>query len=291
MHVVVNCAGRVRCRPLAGEVAALEDEAERRRLPGRVAVLAPLGEDLEDLRRVDHAGEIDVPVRGDLRERAENRAGRDHGRRDANAPLRGSEPPRDLLRELLAALRREPGANRPSVDGHGRRVDLAAPLDVARLPQLLEVLAEALGDAFRLDDRDQVLLPRPRVVRPVRRPGPHRRPVADDELVVHQIGPALDTDGPEGKRFDELGLGLRRRRDRDAVRAIEVVEQANVDTALVRTDESVPHDVPGVVVQADIVERELERSLGAVEEPGELARDVESQLAAVGERVQLDQEP
>jgi hypothetical protein len=57
----------------------------------------------------------------------------------------------------------------------------------------------------------------------------------------------------------------------------------------VRADERVADDVGCVVLQADVVERDLERPLGPVEERAELARDVERLLPAVGERVELDQ--
>ena len=56
-----------------------------------------------------------------------------------------------------------------------------------------------------------------------------------------------------------------------------------------RADEGVADDVPGVVVQPDVVERELERVDGAFEEGGQLARNVERGLAAVRQCVECDQ--
>src|SRR5207248_463663 len=58
VHVIVHGAGGIGRRMLAGEVPALQDETERRRLPRSVPVLAPLIEHLVDLRRVDHASSV-----------------------------------------------------------------------------------------------------------------------------------------------------------------------------------------------------------------------------------------
>ena len=59
--------------------------------------------------------------------------------------------------------------------------------------------------------------------------------------------------------------------------------------SLVRGDECVLNDLLGVVVQADVVERELERLARRLEERCDLARDVDRRLAPVGEGVDLDQ--
>jgi hypothetical protein len=53
-------------------------------------------------------------------------------------------------------------------------------------------------------------------------------------------------------------------------------------------DERVPHDVGSVVVQTDVVERELERFPRRRDEVRDLVRDVERDLAAVGQRVDGD---
>ena len=53
-------------------------------------------------------------------------------------------------------------------------------------------------------------------------------------------------------------------------------------------DERPSHDVGGLVVQANVVERELERLLRAVDECGDHARDVDGGLATVRECVNLD---
>jgi hypothetical protein len=56
----------------------------------------------------------------------------------------------------------------------------------------------------------------------------------------------------------------------------------------VRADERVPHDVGRVVVQAQVVERELERLLRGRDEVRDSVRDVERGLPAVGQRVDGD---
>ena len=195
------------------------------------------------------------------------------------------------MRELLAALRREPRAHLRVANADRIACDSARALDLPLLPELREIFLEADGNAGRLDDDDDVLLARPRIVRPVRRAAPDRVAVAHDVLVVHQIRPAGNGRGLERQRLDQIGLGLRRRRDgRTVVDLVHVVDEPDVDAALVRTDECAADDVARLVVQPDVVERELERLARAVDERRDLARDVQRRLAAVGERVNLDQD-
>jgi hypothetical protein len=107
--------------------------------------------------------------------------------------------------------------------------------------------------------------------------------------VVHEVRPAGDGGRLERQRLDQARLRLRRRRDRRPfVLLVEVVEQADVDAAVVRADERVPHDVGRVVVQAQVVERELERLLRGRNEVRDSVRDVERGLPAVGQRVDGD---
>jgi hypothetical protein len=62
-----------------------------------------------------------------------------------------------------------------------------------------------------------------------------------------------------------------------------------VHAPLVRGDERTVNDRRGVVVQPEVVERELERLARPVEKRSDPARDVERRLPAVRERVNLDQ--
>ena len=57
---------------------------------------------------------------------------------------------------------------------------------------------------------------------------------------------------------------------------------------LVRADQCVADDISGVVVQANVVEGELERLARAVDERRDPPRDVQRRLPAVGEGVDLD---
>ena len=73
---------------------------------------------------------------------------------------------------------------------------------------------------------DDVLLARPRVVGPVRRAGPDRSLVADDELVVHQVGDARDRRASRpGSASIALGRVSGRRRHRDRAGVGDVVER------------------------------------------------------------------
>jgi hypothetical protein len=109
---------------------------------------------------------------------------------------------------------------------------------------------------------------------------------------VHQIRPTGHGRGLERQRLDQIGLGLRRRRDgRTLVDLVDVVDKPDVNAALVRADEGSADDVPRLVVQPDVVERELERLACPADERRDLARDVQRCLAAVGEGVNLDQAP
>jgi hypothetical protein len=103
--------------------------------------------------------------------------------------------------------------------------------------------------------------------------------------VVHQVGPARDGAGRDRQRLDLVRPGLRRRRCDGAGRApVEVVEQPHPDAALPGRAQGAEDDRLGVVVQVDVVDRDVERPLGTLDERREQPRDLERRLAAVGER-------
>ena len=154
-------------RRLAGE-AGLEEAAQRRHLPARVPVQPPLLEDAVDLRVVDDAGDVHLPVRADLGERAEDRAGAEHGRRDPHAPLRLADPLRDPVRQCLAVLGREPRPHLERADVDRPRLDVTGADHVTRLPELVEVEPVCVRELAERRSR-RVLLARPRVLRPVQR--------------------------------------------------------------------------------------------------------------------------
>ena len=70
-----------------------------------VPVQPPLVEDAVDLRVVDNAGHVHLPVGADLGERAEDRTGAEHRRGDPDAPPRLADPLRDPVGQRLTVLR------------------------------------------------------------------------------------------------------------------------------------------------------------------------------------------
>ena len=261
VHEVVHGVRRPLGRRLAGEPGDLEEAAKRRHLPARVPVQVPLVEDAVDLRVVDDAADVDLSVGADLGQRPEDRPRAEHGRGDPDPPLRLADPLRDPVRERLAVLGREPGPHLDPVHVDRPRLDVTRADHVAGLPELVEVEAVGVRELGRLDDRDHVLLPRPRVLRPVHRAGPDRLAVADRVLVVHQVGDAGNRPRLDRQRFEQLGRRLRRRRHRDRPGVVDVVDEPDDDAALLRVDQRRGDELGRLVVQADVVERELQRLL------------------------------
>ena len=240
-----------------------------------------------DLRPVDDAGQIDLSVRGHLREGAEDRPGADDRGSDAD-PARGcADSLRDPMGELVAAAWAKPGPDGRSVHEQGRGVHFPASLDVSTCPELLEVLEVASREIARVDREDQVLLPRPGVGRPVRRARPKRFAVSDHVFVVHQVGDARNRGGGEGEPFDELRVGLRRHRHRRVVGMVEVVGEPDVDAPCGGGRQRTADDRRERVRQPDVVDRDLERALRGGDEVGECVRGLFRGLAAVGESPDL----
>jgi hypothetical protein len=93
--------------------------------------------------------------------------------------------------------------------------------------------------------------------------------------VVHQVRPTRHGRGLERQRLDQIGLGLRRRRDGWTIDdLVHVVDQPDVDAALVRADECAADDVARLVRQPDVVERQFESLPRAVDERRDLPRDI-----------------
>ena len=147
----------------------------------------------------------------------------------------------------------------------------------------------AYASSTESGDRDHVLLARPGVLRPVHRAGPDRLAVAHDVLVVHQVGHAGDRPRRDRERLEQLGCGLRRRRHRDRARVVDVVDEPHRDAALLRADERSLDDLGRLVVESDVVERELEARACGAEELGDLVRDVDGALPAVAVEPEVDQ--
>ena len=136
------------------------------------------------------------------------------------------------MRERLAVLGREPRADTRSADIGGARIDVSRALDVATTPQLFEREPVRVRDLGRVDRDDDVLLPRPRVVRPVRRAAPDGLAVADDELVVHEVWDPGDASRLDRERLDRARSRLGRRWHGDRTGVVDVVEQADLHAAL-----------------------------------------------------------
>ena len=60
---------------------------------------------------------------------------------------------------------------------------------------------------------------------------------------------------------------------------VDVVDQPDRDAALLRADERLLDDLRRVVVQSDVVERQLEARASGAEELGDLVRDVDAHSA------------
>ena len=71
----------------------------------------------------------------------------------------------------------------------------------------------------------------------------------------------------------------------------EVVQEPHLDAALHGAEQRGEHECPRVRLEADVVERDVERPPGLREEAGDAARDVGGPLAAVGERLDRDGHP
>ena len=244
-------------------------------------------EDLVDLRVVDDAADVAALLVHDLDERAEDRPRCEHRRGDPNPLLRLPDVLRDPVRERLAVLGAKPGAHLHAV--HLQRTWVAAGMrDLPALPELLEREREGVGDLGRAHGHDDVLLPCPGVVRPVRRPGPDGLAVAHDVLVVHEVGNARDAAGVDRQPLDRVGRRLRWWRNRDRPGVGDVVEEAYRDSALGGREERGEHEPSRVGFESDVVHREIEVFLASREKAGEQPRDVRSPLPSIGQRREFD---
>ena len=70
---------------------------------------------------------------------------------------------------------------------------------------------------------------------------------------------------------------------------VDVVDEPHLDAALLRANERLLDDLRRVVVEPDVVERELEARPRGAEELGDLLCDVDGGLAAVAVEPELDQ--
>jgi hypothetical protein len=69
---------------------------------------------------------------------------------------------------------------------------------------------------------------------------------------------------------------------------VDVVDEPDDDAALLCFDQGVGDELGRLVVQADVVERELQRPFRGAHKLGDFACDVDGGLAAVAVRPELD---
>jgi hypothetical protein len=107
--------------------------------------------------------------------------------------------------------------------------------------------------------------------------------------VVHEVGHAGDAAGRHVELVDRGRIALGRRRDRRRLAVVLVEGEPDGDASPGRVLER-PGDEPlGLVREAEVVDRDVERALRGGDEVGERAPDLERRLAAVGECPDLDQ--
>src|SRR3954451_24998972 len=175
----------------------------------------------------------------------------------------------------------EPGGHPDPVDVNRLRIDAAAPSHVRIGPELLEVLAKARGDPWIRDDRDHVLLTRPRVDRPVRGAGPDGLVVPDGVLVVHQVGDSRYRARVDGQLTEDLRAGSGRGVELGGSPRIDVVQEPRGDAACLGLAQLIGDDRSGRVREPKVIERQLEGRACGAQEIGYAPRDRLGRLAAV----------
>lgn len=71
---------------------------------------------------------------------------------------------------------------------------------------------------------------------------------------------------------------------------VDVIGEANWDIAVAGSLEGAPDDLLRLVVEPDVVERDVEAVLGRVDELGDRLRDLGRRLSAVSQRADVDRD-
>src|SRR5262249_10350838 len=113
--------------------------------------------------------------------------------------------------------------------------------------------------------------------------GPDLRAVADDVLVVHEVGDAGNAPRREPAGLQHPDVGVGRGRDGDRLLVVDVVDEAPLDAALERAVERVDDRRLCRAVHAEVVQGDVQRVLRTVEVLRDPPGDRLGLLAAVGE--------
>ena len=103
--------------------------------------------------------------------------------------------------------------------------------------------------------------------------------------MVHQVGNASDPTFGHTQGLDELEVGLRRRRHRDRIPVVDVVDHPNRHAPRRRVLDRSADDRRGLGRKVEVVLRKVEGLLGPAEEGLDLTGDLDRLLAAVGQRL------
>ena len=139
-----------------------------------------------------------------------------------------------------------------------------------------------------MDDDDDVLLAAPRVVAPVRGTRPDVGAVADDVLVVHEVGDPEDPLRRDGEVVEQARVGVGRRRLGDRLVVVDVEGEPDLDAPALRLQQRGRDQLRGLLLEVEVVQGEIERFLGFRKEPGRILGDLECGLTSVPESAELD---
>ena len=114
-------------------------------------------------------------------------------------------------------------------------------------------------------------------------------PVANGELVVHEVGDTGDRPRRHGQRRDVLRHARRRRRDGDRIRVVDVVREPDSDAT--RCDAATIAPATSLLdlrPEVEVVEGEVQARRCGADERGDLFRDLGHGLTAVRQRPACD---
>ena len=106
--------------------------------------------------------------------------------------------------------------------------------------------------------------------------------------MVHEVRDTGDRDGLDRQRLDQRLVRRRRGRYRDRLAVVDVVGESDAYASNGRAPDRVADDCRGLAAEIEVVLREVERALRAVEERGDRVCDLHGRLPAVGQSTDLD---